>query len=102
MKYVAGVWKRWYMYYGNAREQKMSWGESSISFQKSMGGGGSFLEIFEVMTQRYQEDLELFAITTQRLWTRRNEVIHDRVFLHPNQIVNESGALLKQFKVISE
>ena len=37
-----------------------------------------------------QEEIEFHAVTTRKIWFRRNTVVHGGEFLHPNILINEA------------
>jgi ribonuclease HI len=60
------------------------WAECSRRIQKTIIPEGGFLTIFEHFSKRLgAEDLELVAIIAQKLWLRRNTVVHGGAFLNP-------------------
>ena len=83
------------------------WGEGG-------GGGGGprslqklgitesmFPNFFEVLMRRCnKEDLELFAITTRKIWLRRNSMVHGEQFSHPTQLLRDAQNSLEEFQHI--
>jgi hypothetical protein len=49
-----------------------------------------------------KEEVELFAITARCLWHRRNEVVHSRDFMPPNQVVKEAVTSLEDFQRVNQ
>lgn len=76
------------------------WGACARSIQKSVGSYTSFLEVVDAMITRCsKEELNIFALTTKKIWAKRNDVVHGGDFQHPNRIVIEARELLQQFSV---
>lgn len=46
-------------------------------------------------------DVELFAVTSQRIWHRKNEIVHGGTLTHPNQIVREAEVSLEDFQRVN-
>ena len=73
-------------------------GCGSIKFQKRSCGGTNFFSIFKDIIKRYdRSDVEIFAVTAEHLWLRRNGVLHGEPFAHPNHILQEVGDAIKDF-----
>jgi hypothetical protein len=71
--------------------------------QKSSYGGREFPQIFEDMLRRLtNEDLEMFAVVTRKIWLRRNELVHGGVFAHPTQVWKEAEEALQEFQRINK
>jgi hypothetical protein len=68
--------------------------------QKQNSEGGSFFQVLKTVCCNRAE-LELFAMTARRLWLRRNSLIHEGVFLHPNQLIREVQASLEDFQLVN-
>jgi hypothetical protein len=43
-------------------------------------------------------DLELVVVVAQKIWFRRNGVVHDDVFIHPQQVFREASLSLDEFQ----
>ena len=69
--------------------------------QKSSEAGDYFPDIFEAILQRCTtEETELFAVTTRKIWLRRNAVLHGEIFSHPTQLLKEAQNSLEEFQRI--
>jgi hypothetical protein len=61
------------------------WSSCGKRVQKSKGCDGSFMEVMEAIFERCtREDINLFAIIANKIWARRNSVVHGGEILHPN------------------
>ncbi|XP_059441827.1 uncharacterized protein LOC132174149 [Corylus avellana] len=64
---------------------------------------GSFSDIFGNLLERCDRtEMELFAVTTRRIWLRRNAVVHGDSFLHPNQLLREAQCALDEYHRVNE
>ncbi|XP_059441839.1 uncharacterized protein LOC132174162 [Corylus avellana] len=54
-------------------------------------------KVEQIMKRLSWEELESFVMTANRIWKRRNEVIHGGSFSHPTSVVNEANELLQSF-----
>jgi hypothetical protein len=72
------------------------WGVSARNIQKSCTDFRSFMEVMEYLMDRCnKEELGLFAVTAKKIWARRNAVIHEEDFQHPNILVREAREALE-------
>lgn len=85
------------------------WSEGVQKFQKSTHRGPSFLQVVEDMFSTCdEEEMRLFVGMAQRIWLRRNEIVHRGVFSSPKEIIlRMQGAVLGfqaayEHRVISE
>ena len=70
-----------------------------IKLQKQSSEGRSFFQIFEAINACcHRAEVEMFTVTARRIWLRRNCLIHEGYFLHPNQLVREAKASLEEFQ----
>ncbi|XP_059454954.1 uncharacterized protein LOC132185160 [Corylus avellana] len=70
---------------------KDAWGASCKKFQKSTLMGPNFFNIVEeVLLNGKEEDIKLFAGLSRQLWLRRNMLLHEGVFIHPNTLVQRA------------
>jgi hypothetical protein len=78
------------------------WAAGGKTFQKSHFEGPNFIRVVEGMFNKCdQAEFTLFVGIARRIWLRRNEVIHDGKFAHPNLIVhqaNQIGEIVHTFK----
>jgi hypothetical protein len=60
----------------------------------------------QVVTEMFQtceeEELCRFAGIAQRIWFRRNEVIHDGPFMHPKILLQQAGEAWDRFVVANK
>lgn len=74
------------------------WGGNSRKLQKAAFRGREFIRIFEEMAANSDiKELEIFSVIARRIWLRRNLVVHEDSFLHPNQVVRESVTSLEEY-----
>jgi hypothetical protein len=77
------------------------WSRGEIFFQKSWFDGSNFLRVVENMFQKCdQAEFAKFVCIMRRIWLRRNEVIHDDVFLHPNRLVVQAVQAVERYQQI--
>jgi hypothetical protein len=78
------------------------WSVGSMKLQKSTITRNFFLQIGEDVFQRCSaEEILMFVCIARRIWLRRNEVVHEGIFLHPNTIVCRSQCALDDFGMVS-
>jgi hypothetical protein len=59
----------------------------------------NFTHWFEYMMGRCSlEELEILAMVAQTRWFRRNVVIHEGIFTHPNQVFREALTQVEDFR----
>lgn len=64
------------------------WSEGRAKFQKRSFHGLDFLQVAEDMLSKCGiDEFQLFVGIARRIWLRRNVVIHEGTFLHPNDVV---------------
>jgi len=67
--------------------------------QKGMDVGSTFINIFEELMGRCDVlDLELVAVMAQKIWFRRNGVVHGGNFTHPQQVFREASTSIEDFR----
>lgn len=67
------------------------WSVSGRNFQKSSCEATNFIEILDYLFQQCnREDMDLFATTARSIWSRRNNVLHEGPFHHPNYVAKEA------------
>ncbi|XP_059442109.1 uncharacterized protein LOC132174476 [Corylus avellana] len=49
-----------------------------------------------------RDELNLAVLIAQRIWARRNEMVHEGDFIHPNRLVRESSETLHFFSTPTE
>lgn len=60
----------------------------------------SFMDIWMMLTTILtQDELEEATSITKLIWNRRNEVVHQKGFSHPNSIITKAKEELKFFKL---
>jgi hypothetical protein len=47
------------------------------------------------------EEIFQFVGIVRRIWLRRNEVVHEGSFLHPNTLVHKAKTTLEEFLAVS-
>ena len=66
--------------------------------QKSHFQELDFFRIAEGMERRCTiEEFQSFVVVARRIWLRRNKLIHEGIFSHPNAIVVQATAALKEY-----
>jgi hypothetical protein len=45
--------------------------------------------------------VELFSVIARCIWLRRNQVIHENAFLHPNQLLRDLLTSLEEYKIVN-
>jgi len=45
-----------------------------------------------------REDLDFMAVTTRRIWLRRNALVFDGVLAHPDVVFAEAASSMDEFK----
>jgi hypothetical protein len=77
------------------------WCVGPNELQKSTGEGSEFLQVAEdVFAKCSEETVAQFAGIARRIWLRRNEVVHEGVFLHPNILVQRSMQAFEDFSLV--
>lgn len=57
------------------------------------------MQIFECCLARFtNEELDLLAVLARRILLRRNALIFEGVFIHPNNVYAEAATSLEEFK----
>jgi hypothetical protein len=76
-----------------------AWCVSSRRMQKkcSMAFEIFFQLVADIFAHDDQEEIKLFGGISQRLWLRRNEVVHGGSMTHPNSIVQRTLAAIQDF-----
>jgi hypothetical protein len=78
---------------------KAVWSECPPRIQKSSSGNDDFLTLFGSLNGRMEvEDIELFAMVAQRIWSRRNRYVFEGVFTPPNCLIRGAVEALQDFK----
>jgi hypothetical protein len=73
-------------------------GGSIRKFQKASGRGLELRQIFEGLhIQCDSQEMDTFAVIARRIWLRRNLVVHENSFIHPNRLVQEAVVALDEF-----
>jgi hypothetical protein len=45
-----------------------------------------------------KNEVELFAVLTQKIWLRRNGIVHGECFTHPTQLLKEAEDALADYQ----
>jgi hypothetical protein len=54
--------------------------------------------VVDFLCKNYEEEeLSLFAGIARRIWVRRNELVHEGKFLHPNKLLQQAQKSLVEF-----
>jgi ribonuclease HI len=74
--------------------------ESHLScFQKCYCEGATFKSLVEhCMGKMSKEDLELLAVLARRIWLRRNTLVFEGTFVHPDTVCKGRATSLNEFK----
>jgi hypothetical protein len=75
------------------------WGADGRLIQKSYVTGYSFAEVMEYLFDRCSgEEVEVHAEIARRIWFRRNLVVHDGEFSHPNNVIRVSATFINDYR----
>lgn len=90
-----------HMLYGNAHLPRMSGVKSIRKFQKS----SLQLQPFKNLVESFLESLEdeemiEFAITAWKIWKRRNELVFNKIFMHPNSLIQQVKVFIKELNQV--
>jgi hypothetical protein len=44
-----------------------------------------------------KKEMEVFSVIARCIWLRRNTVVHEESFIHPDQLVREASKSLEDF-----
>lgn len=73
-------------------------GQNCKRIQKISFSNSSFLNIWSYLTTKLDRiELEGVAIVAMLMWARRNDLIHQYMFSHPNNIISKAKAMLHEF-----
>jgi len=79
------------------------WGSHLSAFQKCYCEGESFRALVEYCFGKMnKEDLELLAVLARRIWLRRNSLVFEGIFAHPDNVYNEGIISLGEFRRCKE
>jgi ribonuclease HI len=74
------------------------WGGASIIFQKSQFQEDDFFKIAEGMMNRCtMDEFQHFVVMTRRIWLRRNKLLHEGIFSHPDSVVSHATEALREY-----
>ncbi|KAG6647295.1 hypothetical protein CIPAW_07G069100 [Carya illinoinensis] len=75
------------------------WSNGPMVLQKSSVRVERFMEIFEWLHSQCElQTMELFAMTIWGIWQRRNKLVFESSFLHPNSLAQTAAHQLVNFK----
>lgn len=75
------------------------WGSKMSHFQKCYASGVSFKEVFEDGIQRYSKEiLELLVVVARGIWFRRNKLVFERAFSHPDDVFSAAINFIREYK----
>ncbi|XP_042972810.1 uncharacterized protein LOC122304618 [Carya illinoinensis] len=75
------------------------WSQGHIFFQKFFLRVDSFKELFECLSKQCAQPLmDLFLVVTRNIWLRRNKLIFEGSFMHPNLVVKQASISLASYK----
>ncbi|XP_042939343.1 uncharacterized protein LOC122274364 [Carya illinoinensis] len=76
------------------------WSQGHIFFQKSTLREASFIELYERFTLLCDRELlDLFSVIARSIWLRRNKLLFEGSFLHPNILLRQASQSLEEFKI---
>jgi hypothetical protein len=74
------------------------WSVGCRKFQKSFFPTTDFIKVAEGMLMKCDpEEFQLFVGIARRIWLRRNSLIHEEIFAHPNEILHSATTTLSDF-----
>jgi hypothetical protein len=74
------------------------WSVGCRKFQKSFFPTTDFIKVAEGMLMKCDpEEFQLFVGIARRIWLRRNSLIHEGIFAHPNEILHSATTALSDF-----
>jgi ribonuclease HI len=75
------------------------WGSGSMIFQKCAFNGDRIMQFMEFCLDRMKmDDFNLMAVIARRIWLRRNKLIFESSFSHPQIIYSEAVAQLEEYQ----
>ncbi|XP_042942755.1 uncharacterized protein LOC122276934 [Carya illinoinensis] len=75
------------------------WGQGHVFFQKSTLREASFKELYERLILQCERDLlDMFSVIARSIWLRRNKLLFEGSFLHPNILLRQATQSLEEFK----
>jgi len=75
------------------------WGSKTSPFEKFYASGVSFKEVFEDRIQRYSKEvLELLVVVARGIWFRRNKLVFEGAFSHPDNIFSAALNFIREYK----
>jgi ribonuclease HI len=77
------------------------WSAGRKLFQKSRFDGPDFMQVVDSIFSRGDRDeVAQFVSITRRIWLRRNGLVHEGSFLHPNRLVQQAIQAVEQFQTM--
>jgi hypothetical protein len=74
------------------------WGGGSVIFQKSAFLGDTLMQLVEFCLDRLNtEDMGLMDVVSHKIWLRRNKLIFESIFTHPQVVFNEAVASIEEY-----
>jgi ribonuclease HI len=74
------------------------WGAKGSFFHKCNSNATSFKGLLEEMGSNLSKaNVELMVVIARRIWLRRNTLVFEGVFIHPNEVYAKAGVSLKEF-----
>jgi hypothetical protein len=76
------------------------WSCGPIIFQKMCSWGESLVVVFSTLHAYCdQEDLAMWAVISRRIWFRRNSVVYNGSFTHPDMVYREALLVHEEYKL---
>ncbi|XP_042969031.1 uncharacterized protein LOC122301707 [Carya illinoinensis] len=77
------------------------WCQGPISFQKSSLKEVNFKDLYEHISEQCDQKLiEMFSVIARSIWLRRNKLLFEGSFLHPNLVLKQASQSLQEFKTV--
>jgi hypothetical protein len=75
------------------------WGNSTKSIQKYSSAGKSFTFIAEdILLKGGQEDFGSFVQLARQVWYKRNQWVHEGIFINPNAVLKNTEEQVEAYK----
>jgi hypothetical protein len=75
------------------------WSMCERKIQKSHFAGPDFMEVVEgIFNKCEEEEINLFVGLARKIWFRKNEVVHEGSFTHPNVLAQQAKEVVAEFR----
>ena len=72
--------------------------EACKPFQKMSITRQSFIQLFEEIVRTGREtDTRLFVVMARQIWMRRNNYVHEGIFVHPAMLVRKAYSTIEEY-----